>query len=231
MKLRRARRKKRNAKDVRPREFDLMHSFPMLGMDEVGTGSAAGPIAAGGVVLSKSSEVLDLLESLSLRDSKKMSTHGREEASRIIRETSPFCEVIYVEPRMLERLGQGPALNWMFNRLIERFRRMYGSTGSVVLDGDRRALDYFHVAVRQGDQKSFTISAASVVAKVARDNLMIEYARDFPGYALEDNKGYLTAAHRKGLSRHGVAEIHRRNVRPIQKALEISGELNTWAMH
>lgn len=198
-----------------------MHRWPLLGIDEVGTGCIAGPIAAAGIVLPKDEAVIDALETAGLKDSKQMTPLSRERTRNIIVEHAPFCVVDFVHPRELEQLGQGPALDKMFNNIMGAFRLHYGMTaGAIVLDGTfRKKLDYFHVAVHQGDQKSLTIAAASVVAKVARDKLMEEYAPDFPGYGFEKHKGYLTRDHREALEKLGVCEMHRRNTKPVKERL------------
>jgi ribonuclease HII len=197
-----------------------MHRWPLVGIDEVGTGCIAGPIAAAGVVLPKDDAVLDALEKAGLKDSKQMTPLSRERVRDLVVDLAPFHVVEFIHPRELEQLGQGPALDKMFNSIMQKFRVHFGEGGSIVLDGNfRKKLDYFHVAVHQGDQKSMSIAAASVVAKVERDRLMEEYAPDFPGYGFEKHKGYLTRDHREALEKLGVAEIHRRNVKPIQKLL------------
>tara|TARA_R110002126_G_scaffold52672_16_gene143003 strand:+ start:979 stop:1644 length:666 start_codon:yes stop_codon:yes gene_type:complete len=198
-----------------------MHQWPLLGIDEVGTGCAAGPIAAGGVVLPKDAVVLDALQAAGLKDSKQMTPASRRRVSEVIVKHAEFCEIRYIHPRELEELGQGRALDKMFNSIMGEFRRRYKAEGAIILDGNKRSdLDYFHIAVHQGDQRSLSIAAASVVAKVARDKFMEEYALDFPGYGFENHKGYLTAEHKDALVKLGVAEIHRRNVRPIQVLLK-----------
>lgn len=215
------RRRKKPLKCIRPRLFDSMHRWPLLGIDEVGTGCIAGPIAAAGVVLPQDEGVLDALEAAGLKDSKQMTPIRREQARDIIVRHAAFCTVDFIHPRELEELGQGRALDKMFNNIMGAFRLHFGEDrGAIVLDGNyRKTLDYFHVAVHQGDQKSLSIAAASVVAKVARDAFMVEYASDFPGYGFEDHKGYLTRTHQEALEKLGVAEIHRRNVKPVKDLL------------
>ena len=212
-------RRRKPLKHIRPRLFDSMHVWPLVGIDEVGTGCVAGPIAAAGVVLPKDEAVLDALELAGLKDSKQMTAMARERVSEIITEHATFCVVEYIHPRELEQLGQGPALDKMFNAIMAAFRLRFKRGGSIVLDGNyRKNLDYFHVAVHQGDQKSLAIAAASVVAKVARDKFMEEY-EDASGYGFAKHKGYLTKDHQDALEKLGVSDMHRRNVRPIQVLL------------
>lgn len=204
----------------RPRLFDSMHVWPLLGVDEVGTGCAAGPIAAAGVVLPRDEAVLDALSSARLNDSKQMTETGRARARDIILAHATFHAVEFIHPRELEELGQSRALDKMFNAIMGAFRTRFGVGGSIVLDGERRPLEFKHIAVHQGDSKSFTVAAASVLAKVARDELMCELAKTYPGYDLASNKGYLTPKHFEGLEKLGASDIHRRNVKPVQAAME-----------
>jgi ribonuclease HII len=221
------RRKRKQAHAIRPRVFDSMHTWPMLGMDEVGTGCAAGPIAAAGVVLPKDQAFLDVLEEQGLKDSKQMTPLARERVSELILQHASFSVVEFIHPRELEKLGQGRALDALFDRICAKFRNKYGSGGSIVLDGNKRTrLDYFHVAVPQGDQRSLTIAAASVIAKVGRDAFMVEYAEYFPGYGFEAHKGYLTRDHKDALEKLGVCEMHRCNVKPVKERLR--GEPPPW---
>lgn len=205
---------------IHPRLFDSMHKWPLLGIDEVGTGSVAGPIAAGGVVLPQDSGVLDALELAGLKDSKQMTPYTRERSYELLKLHAEFCVVEFIHPRELEVLGQGPALDKMFGRLMAKFRCKFGEGGSIVIDGTKRSrLDYFHIAVHQGDQKSLSIAAASVVAKVERDRFMEELEDTFPGYGFGKHKGYMTRDHKEALEKLGVCESHRRNVKPIQALL------------
>ena len=202
---------------IRPRTFDAMHKWPLLGLDEVGTGCIAGPIAAAGVVLPQDEGVLEALEFAGLKDSKEMTPLSRERAYDLIKKHAVFEKVEFLHPRDLEQMGLGPSLDYLFNKIMASFRHTFGANGSIVLDGNfRKNLSFFHIAVHQGDQKSFSIAAASVIAKVERDNMMVALAEDFPGYALDDNKGYLTRSHREGLEKLGVSEIHRRNTKPVK---------------
>ena len=211
------RKRRRRIPGIRPRVFDSMHTWPLLGLDEVGTGGVAGPIAASGVVLPQDEGVLDALSSLGLKDSKEMTSVMRSRAYEVIRKHAVFCHTEFIHPRELEAFGQGPSLDKMFDCIMGKFRLQMGTGGSIVLDGNfRKNLSFFHVAVHQGDQKSFSIAAASVVAKVERDAVMVDLAQDFPGYGLEKNKGYLTRDHKEGLEKLGVAEVHRRNTKPIK---------------
>ena len=217
----RRRRKQRVIKCINPRLFDSMHKWPLLGIDEVGTGAIAGPVAAGAVVLPQDNAVLDLLESAGLKDSKQMTPGARDRVHDIIIKHSVFHAVEFIHPRELEQIGQGPALDKMFNALMAQFRLEWTEGGSIVLDGNKRKnIKFFHIAVHQGDQKSMSVAAASVIAKVTRDRMMEEYEDDFPGYGLATHHGYLTRTHKEALEKLGVAEIHRRNTKPIRKLMD-----------
>ena len=222
------RRRRKIIHGCRPRVFDSMHAWPLLGLDEVGTGSIAGPIAVAGIVMpAPPSGLPELLAELGLKDSKMMSAASRERVFDLIEDQTAFRSVKFSHPREIEEIGQGRALDRLFNEVISEFRYVLGHretegrSGSILIDGSfRKRLDYFHVGVPQGDQKSLTIAAASVYAKVLRDRMMCELAKDFPGYGLENNMGYLTKRHRSGLEKLGVAEIHRKNTKPVQALID-----------
>jgi ribonuclease HII len=217
MKKRRRRRHKHSGCD--PRTFDKFYARPLLGMDEVGTGCIAGPICAAGVVLPHSIEVLDALVDMGLRDSKDMTPLTRDRCFDLLKQHAAYARAVYVFPRDIERDGQGPSLDKMYSNIIATYRK-HNTPGAVLIDGnDRRGVEYIHQGIVAGDQKSLTISAASVWAKVSRDRVMIALAKKYPGYGLENHKGYAVRSHMEALEKLGVADVHRRNTRPVKRLL------------
>jgi ribonuclease HII len=215
--MKRKRRRKHHGCD--PRTFDRFYSRPLLGMDEVGTGCIAGPICAAAVVLPPALEVLDALVDMGLRDSKDMTPLTRDRCFEFLQKHAEYARAVYVFPRDIEKYDLGPALDKMYADLIATYRKEH-VPGAVLIDGnDRRGVPFSHQGIPQGDQKSLTVSAASVWAKVSRDRLMISLSEKYPGYGFENHKGYDTRSHREALAALGVSDMHRRNTKTIKQML------------
>lgn len=187
----------------------------VVGIDEVGYGSWAGPLVVGGVVLPKEWDH-DLC-----RDSKELTEKQRESALDEL-DTEWFAAVVLgMEAVDVDQLGVGIARHqlttWVAQLLSDRF------PGAVVVqDGDtpapvpgRNAGDL--ICMPGADAQVPAVSAASILAKVTRDRDMTEYAQVFPGYAFESNKGYHSVDHVKGLDQLGPCPIHRFSYKPIKK--------------
>jgi len=189
----------------------------VVGLDEVGRGAWAGPVVAAAVGLPLESRRLRRQLS-GVRDSKQMSPHERQAWEPRIRQAAWGCTIGEASVEEIDALGI----------LVATRLAMLRATSMVVPSPDGLLIDYLslpdfdqpQLALKFGDQRSLSIAAASVVAKVHRDRLMVELDRAHPGYSLGDNKGYGTAAHRAGLDRQGPSAIHRRTFAPIARLLE-----------
>ncbi len=188
----------------------------VAGVDEVGRGAWAGPVVAAAVCLPLENRNLrSLLRGV--RDSKQMSPKERKAWDPRIRQIARAWAVGEASVSEIETLGILPATRLAMQRAL----------AGLLLPVDHLLIDYIRlpeltvpqVALKHGDQRSLSIAAASVVAKVHRDRLMIELDTAFPGYGLGRNKGYGTAAHRTGLSQRGPAAIHRRTFAPVTQCL------------
>ncbi len=194
---------------------DLSHESacagPVCGVDEVGRGPWAGPVVAAAVVL----DVTAIPAGLD--DSKRLSAARREE--------------LHAELTRSARWGVGLAsvaeidtLNILQASFLA-MRRALAALGEppavALIDGKHLppGLPCEGRAIIGGDGIALSIAAASVIAKVTRDRMMVELARDFPGYAWEKNMGYGTKAHQNGLARLGITPHHRRSFRPIHNML------------
>jgi ribonuclease HII len=191
----------------------------VVGIDEVGRGAWAGPVVAAAVGLPL--EIVQLRRRLrGVRDSKQMSPAERQAWEPRIRQIAWGCAVGEASVEEIDTLGIVPAT---------RLAMLRAATGLLPAP-DGLLIDYLQlpevmlqqVALKFGDQRSLSIAAASVVAKVHRDRLMVELGRSHPGYALADNKGYGTAAHRAGLVRQGPCVLHRRTFAPVAGCLEMT---------
>lgn len=177
----------------------------VLGLDEVGRGPLAGPLAVGGVVLPAAPLIAGL------NDSKQVKPEEREAIAEQVRQTAVAWTVQYVEPADIDRAGMTASLRQAFRAAIAAIEAQGVAVDVVLLDGNPLHMDEREVNVVKGDGKCASIAAASLVAKVARDHLMEEYAQQYPGYGFEGNKGYGSAEHMAALRTLGLSPIHRRS--------------------
>jgi len=185
---------------------------PVAGVDEAGRGACAGPLVASAVVLpeGRSGEVPGL------RDSKLLTPAARERCYADIVERAVAWSVVLVEPDECDRLGMHVANIEALRRALARLavRPGYVLTDGFPVDG----LGVAGLAVWKGDRVSGSIAAASVIAKVTRDRIMVEAETAFPGYGFAVHKGYVTSAHTEALDRLGPCEIHRMRYENVRRA-------------
>ena len=169
------------------------------GMDEVGRGALAGPLVAAAVILPPAfSHPL-------LRDSKLLTAIQRERVETAIREAATAVEVVEVSPQDIDLRGVGWANRWAFEELMRRVPApLYLVDGNLRLDPGRP-----HRCIPGGDRLVRAISAASIVAKVHRDRLMVELDRLHPRFGWRRNKGYGSRDHLEALREIGPVELHR----------------------
>lgn len=175
----------------------------ICGIDEVGRGPLAGPVVAGAVILPKDCDILYL------NDSKQLSEKKREELYDVIMEKAVSTGLGFVSP---ERIDQINILQATYEAMREAIAKLSPQPDLLLND----AVTIPKVAIRQvpiikGDAKSISIAAASIIAKVTRDRLMVQYDSVFPEYGFASNKGYGAAAHIEALRKYGPTPIHRRS--------------------
>ena len=187
------------------KEYERKHAVCryICGVDEVGRGPFAGPVMAGAVILPADCEILYL------NDSKKLSPKKRE---------ALYDEII--SKALAWSLGEAsPSRIDEINILQATLEAMREAINKLEIKPDIILVDAVHIpdidipqeSIIKGDAKSISIAAASVVAKVTRDRVMAEYAKEYPGYGFERNMGYGTAEHRKAIGELGATPIHRRS--------------------
>ncbi len=174
-----------------------------VGLDEVGRGPVAGPLAVGAVVLPRAPHIAGL------NDSKQVKPEARERIAAEVKRTAIAWSVQYVEPSFIDEHGMTASLRLAFRRAIEDVERQGVAVDVVLLDGNPLHLDPREVSIVKGDGKCASIAAASIVAKVERDALMCRYDEEYPEYGFADNKGYASAAHIDAIKRVGLCPIHR----------------------
>jgi len=184
----------------------------ICGVDEAGRGPLAGPVSAAAVILDASHPIEGLA------DSKKLSEKQRERLAPIIRERALAWSVAYAEVEEID------SLNILQATLLAMRRAVLAlpiQPHQVLVDGlycPQTGIP--SQAIVKGDSKVAAISAASILAKTARDELMLQMHHEFPQYGFAVHKGYPTASHLAALQEHGASPIHRRSFRPVRVALQ-----------
>lgn len=182
----------------------------VAGLDEVGRGSIAGPVVAAAIVLP---EKLDALWLGYIRDSKKLTPLRREKIFTEAEKSNIDYGIGIVSHADVDVLG-----------IVEATKKaMVQAISNLTMHPDFLLIDAIplpesmvpYKAIIKGDEKCISIAAASIIAKVARDRIMLGEANRFPEYGFEKHKGYLTALHRKNLNRYGACEIHRMSFYPL----------------
>lgn len=181
-----------------------------VGIDEVGRGCWAGPVVAGAVILDAPIE--------GLQDSKKLTSLRRTVLSERISETA-LVGIGWVEPAEVDDIGMTEAVRLAMSRALQELPSEYDE---IIIDGNYNFFpdDPRARAVIKADGSVPAVSAASIVAKVARDAYMATEAHEqFPDYGFGQNVGYGTKHHRAALALHGVTALHRKSYKPIAKLL------------
>tara|TARA_Y100001936_G_scaffold154507_1_gene150805 strand:- start:121 stop:708 length:588 start_codon:yes stop_codon:yes gene_type:complete len=181
----------------------------IIGSDEVGRGSFAGPICAAAVKINYSH--LEFLTDV--KDSKKLSVKKREEIFSIVEENNIEYSFKELANTFIDQFGIKNANEKV---LSESISDLY--TGNEIVYVDHFKInDFKSISVVRGEDNCRAIALASIVAKVIRDNLMIKFSEKYPEYSFEKNKGYGTKDHRDAISKHGLSNIHRKsfNLKPI----------------
>lgn len=173
----------------------------LCGIDEVGRGPLAGPVVACAVILPRDCQILYL------NDSKKLSPQKREELYEVIMEQAVAVGIGMASPARIDEIN-------ILQATYEAMRQAVGclSVKPQVLLNDAvtiPGIDILQVPIIKGDAKSVSIAAASIVAKVTRDRMMVEYDAVMPQYGFASNKGYGAAAHIEALKKYGPSPIHR----------------------
>lgn len=187
--------------------------LPVAGVDEAGRGPLAGPVVAAAVVF----EPHDYIDGV--MDSKQLTAEQREELFGVISTKATAIGVGVVDHHCIDEIN---ILNATFRAMHTAVATLGVRPAHLLVDGNRFAgADIPFTTIVEGDAASFSIAAASIVAKVTRDRLMIEYDALYPGYGFASNKGYATREHREALLRLGSCEIHRRSFE-VRNQLELA---------
>ena len=189
----------------------------ILGIDEVGRGPLAGPLVVGAVILPDIKP--DWVENL--RDSKKLSAKKREALSDLILKEAGAWGLGWVSPFEIDEMGISEALKLACSRAVKSVQELHAPFSQIVIDGKVNflkltSLEKYVTTVVKADDLIKEVSAASIIAKVARDNYMKEISERFPEYGFDKHVGYGTAKHLAAIREFGISPEHRRSFEPIK---------------
>ena len=187
----------------------------IIGIDEAGRGPLAGPVVASAVRLRSRDFTCPI------RDSKKLSARQRENAFQEISEKADVG-IGVIQEDVIDRINilraafaaMEAAVLDLVDKIAEEIRTSdtFMSQTCLLVDGNRfdSALPYSYRTLISGDSRSLSIASASIIAKVTRDRILMEYDRDFPQYGFRKHKGYPTREHKQAIARHGLCRVHRK---------------------
>src|SRR3989338_4857007 len=177
----------------------------VCGLDEVGRGSFAGPVVVGAVIFPKNWQLIE-----GIADSKLLKPKERERLESIIKNQSVCWSIAEVGVSVINKVGIGKATQIAFRKAIKSLK---SSPDFILIDAF--SLDHFNRKnqrpIPKGDQICASISSASIIAKVYRDELMVKLSKKYPNYGLSKHKGYGTKAHRGAIKQYGLSRIHRKS--------------------
>ncbi|MGF7436512.1 ribonuclease HII [Lentilactobacillus senioris] len=183
----------------------------VAGIDEVGRGPLAGPVVAAAVILPKD---FDLIE---VNDSKQLSANQRANLAPLIRQEALGIGIGEIDNMIIDRVNIYEAAKLAMQ---EALSNLTPAPEQLIIDAMKINTVIPQLSLIKGDAKSISISAASIVAKVYRDQIMSQYAQQYPGYGFENNDGYGTKEHLTGLELYGVTPIHRQSFSPVKKFMK-----------
>jgi len=189
----------------------------VAGLDEAGRGALAGPVVAAAVILSPEADHEPLLAA-GVRDSKLLTPSRRDRLFELVRQQAEGWAVGLVAASEIDRLGIVAATQQAMGLALRQ----------LPMPPEALLIDYLRLPeqtlpqqpITHGDQLSLSIAAASILAKVTRDQMLVAYETAYPGYGFARHKGYGTEAHRAALAHLGPCVLHRRSFRPLREALQ-----------
>lgn len=181
----------------------------IIGLDEAGRGPMAGELVVAGVIFPKG------YYDERINDSKQLSSKKRDFLYNLIIENALFYNIEIISVEDVDRLNVYQASKKGMEKCVEVLKQE-----NMFALSDAMPINYQdHLAIIKGDAKSISIAAASILAKVTRDRLMVSHALQYPEYSFEKHKGYVTKAHKEALEKFGPCPIHRKSFAPVAKVL------------
>mgnify|MGYP001276633244 CR=1 FL=1 len=182
----------------------------IAGVDEVGRGPLAGPVIACAIILPDNFDLIDV------NDSKQLSKKQRELLYPKILQEAVCYGIGTEDSQTTDKVNIYQATRLAMKQAVLALKP---KPDQIIVDAMQIPVNISQTRLIKGDAKSISVAAASIVAKVYRDNLMVKYSKEYPGYGFEKNAGYGTKLHLKGLQHYGVTPIHRKTFSPVEKYL------------
>ena len=191
--------------------FELAVGGTVAGVDEVGRGPLAGPVTAAAVILNPANIPQGLADSKTLSAARRQALFG----------AIMDCAQVSVAHASVQEIDEMNILRASHLAMVRALAGLPRAPDHALIDGNLipKGLSIPATAIVKGDAKSLSIAAASIIAKVTRDALMVDLAQQFPQYGWDQNAGYPTAAHLSALQTHGVTPWHRRSFKPVHNIL------------
>jgi ribonuclease HII len=188
----------------------------IIGIDEAGRGPLAGPVVVAGVFLENIGEWAS-----ELNDSKKLSLKKRNELYHLIKNNSIY-EISVISPKVIDELNILQATKKGMLEVAKSILKRKNNINVVLIDGNQKidCRKIPQITIVKGDSLSKSIAAASILAKVTRDEIMLNYSKKYPQYGFENHKGYPTKKHILAIKKYGITDIHRKTFKPIKNILE-----------
>ena len=183
----------------------------IAGVDEVGRGPLAGPVVAAAVILPKACKIPGL------NDSKKIPKYKHKEIYEAVLQNAIAIGIGIKDNHVIDQVNIYEATKLA---MMEAIGRLDPQPQHLLIDAMKLDLPISQTSIIKGDANSLSIAAASIVAKVTRDQMMEKFDREYPGYDFAQNAGYGTAKHLAGLDKLGVTPIHRRSFEPVKSICE-----------
>jgi len=202
--------------------FEIENSFNKIiaGIDEAGRGPWCGPVTASAVIINQNTCSKHLISLLN--DSKKLSKKKRNLIFDLLKEEEKKNNVVIgVGESSAIEIDELNILQATFLAMTRAYKNLSQKPEMLLIDGNKipKDLDIEAKAIVKGDSLSNSIAAASIIAKVTRDNQMEELAKQFPEYGWDSNSGYGTKSHIEAIDKYGITEHHRKSYKPIAKYL------------
>ena len=179
----------------------------IAGVDEVGRGPLAGPVVAAAVILPQNCKIKGL------NDSKKIPKKKHEEIFQVVKENALAIGIGVMDNHVIDQVNIYESTKLAMKEAISKLEPQ---PQHLLIDAMKLDLPISQTSIIKGDANSLSIAAASIIAKVTRDELMAHYDQEFPGYDFAQNAGYGTAKHLEGIEKYGVTPIHRTSFEPIK---------------
>ncbi len=192
----------------------------VMGIDEAGRGPLAGPVVAAGVLfLARKAEYIT-----QIKDSKKISKKKREEIyQKLITDKEIIYEISVIDVELIDEINIFVATKLAMQNIYGKIKKKYQDI-IVLVDGNHKMIigDNKIIPVIKGDNISISIAAASIIAKVTRDNIMLNLDKKFPEYSWQSNSGYGTKKHLDAINKYGITKHHRKSYAPIKNIVNES---------